>query len=128
MTQTVWLRGEHQRRLAHQLIDKAPINAVVKISPEKRSLSQNDKLWALLSDVSRQKPEGRMHVPELWKAIFMAACGHEVQFEHGLDGRPFPVGFRSSLLTKPQMSDLIEFVISYGQQHGVIWSDTFTEY
>lgn len=127
MTQTVWLRGEHQRRLAHQLIDKAPINAVVKISPEQRSLDQNNKMWAMISDVSRQKPEGRLHVPEVWKAIFMAACGHEVQFEHGLDDRPFPIGFRSSHLTKSQMSDLIECIMSYGQQHGVIWSDSFKE-
>jgi hypothetical protein len=128
MTQTVWLRGEYQRRLAHQLIDKAPINAVVKISPEERSVSQNDKMWAMISDISRHKPEGRIHVPEVWKAIFMAACGHEVQFEHGLDGRPFPIGFRSSHLTKSQMSDLIECIISYGQQHGVIWSDGIEKY
>jgi hypothetical protein len=128
MTQTVWLRGEYQRRLAHQLIDKAPINAVIKISPEERSVSQNDKMWAMISDISRHKPEGRTHVPEVWKAIFMAACGHEVQFEHGLDGRPFPIGFRSSHLTKSQMSDLIECIISYGQQHGVIWSDGIEKY
>jgi hypothetical protein len=123
MTQTVWLRGEYQRRLAHQLIDKAPINAVVKISPEQRSLDQNNKMWAMISDVSRQKPEGRLHVPEVWKAIFMAACGHEVQFENGLDNKPFPIGFRSSNLSKTQMADLIEYMYFYGSKHDIKWSE-----
>jgi hypothetical protein len=125
MTQTVWLRGEYQRRLAHQLIDKAPINAVVKISPEQRSLDQNNKMWAMISDVSRQKPEGRLHVPEVWKAIFMAACGHEVQFENGLDNKPFPIGFRSSNLSKTQMADLIEYMYFYGSKHDIKWSEEY---
>jgi len=123
MTQTVWLRGEHQRRLAHQLIEKAPQDAVVKVSAAKRSDDQNAKMWAMLSDISRAKPEDRAHIPEVWKCIFMAALGHEVKFEMGLDGQPFPIGFRTSKLTKPQMSDLIEFIYAYASKHGVKWSE-----
>lgn len=125
MSQVVHLRGSYQRELAKSLIGKAPDNAVVKISPERRSDDQNAKMWAMLSDISRAKPEGRIHIPEIWKCIFMAACGHEVAFENGLDGRPFPIGFQSSKLTKSQMSDLIEFIYSYGAQHGVKWSDHY---
>ena len=125
MTQTVWLRGEHQRRLAHQLIDKAPQDAVVKVSAAKRSDDQNAKMWAMLSDISRAKPEGRAHIPEVWKCIFMAALGHEVKFETGLDGQPFPIGFRTSKLTKAQMSDLIEFIYAYASKHGVKWSEEY---
>lgn len=123
MTQVVHLLGNYQRELAKKLIDKAPANAVVKISPEKRSDDQNAKMWAMLSDVSRAKPEGRRHIPEVWKCLFMQACGHEVAFEHGLDGRPFPIGFHSSKLTKAQMSDLIEFIHAWGSNHGIQWSD-----
>ena len=125
MTQTVWLRGEHQRRLAHQLIDKAPLDAVVKVSAAKRSDDQNAKMWAMLSDVSRAKPEGRMHIPEVWKCIFMAALGHEVKFEMGLDNQPFPIGFRTSRLTKPEMSDLIEFIYAYASNHNIKWSEEY---
>ena len=121
--QTVILRGEAQRALAKSLIDRAPGNAVVKIRPASRSLDQNAKLWAMISDVSRAKPDGLCHTPEVWKALFMSACGHSVQFEHGLDGQPFPIGFRSSRLTKAQMSDLIEFIYAYGAEKGVAWSD-----
>ena len=125
MTQTVWLRGEHQRRLAHQLIDHAPVDAVVKVSAAKRSDDQNAKMWAMLSDISRAKPEGRMHIPEVWKCIFMAALGHEIKFEMGLDNQPFPIGFRTSRLTKPEMSDLIEFIYAYASKHGVKWSEEY---
>ena len=127
MTQTIILCGPSQRQIAKQLIDRAPPGAVVKISAAGRTLSQNDKLWAMISDISRAKPQGRAHTPEVWKALFMSACGHAVQFETGLDGQPFPVGFRSSRLTKQQMSDLIEFIYAYGSEHGVVWTEPMEE-
>lgn len=121
--QTVRLVGESQRAFAHRLIDLAPAGAVVNVKPEARSSSQNNFLWVCLSDISRAKPEGRRATPELWKAIFMSACGYAVQFEQGLDGQPFPVGFRSSRLSKAQMNELITFVLEYGDRNGVRWSE-----
>lgn len=123
MSQIVILRGDYQRLMAHHLIDKAPVNAVVKIAPETRTNDQNAKMWAMLSDISRAKPDGRRHTPEVWKCLMMHACGHEVAFETGLDNRPFPIGFHSSKLSKAQMSDLIEFIAAYGAQHNVKWSE-----
>src|SRR5688500_11261621 len=102
MTQTVILGSKRERDIAKTLIDRAPWNAVLTIREAKRTTEQNDKMWSMISDISRAKPDGRMHTPEVWKALFMHACGHAVQFEHGLDGQPFPVGFRSSRLTKQQ--------------------------
>ena len=123
MTQTVIIRGDVQRAIAKQLIDRAPIDAVVTFKPAARTMDQNAKLWAMLSDLSRAKPEGRTHTPEVWKAIFMHACAHEVQFMMGINGEPFPVGFRSSRLSKAQMAELIEFIHAYGAQHGVRFSE-----
>lgn len=123
MTQTIILRGQSQRDFAKHMIDRAPADAVVTIREATRSLEQNARMWAMLSDVSRAKPEGRCHTPEVWKHLFMNACGHAVQFELGLDGRPFPTGFHSSKLTKSQMSDLMEFIAEYGARHGVRWSE-----
>lgn len=127
MAQTVILRGAAQRALAKQMIDRAPSDAVVQISQAKRSLDQNAKMHAMLSDISRHMPDGRRHTPEIWKALVMHACGHAVQFEHGLDGQPFPIGFRSSQLKKAQMSDLIEFIYEYGARHNVQWSEPMRE-
>jgi hypothetical protein len=123
MAQTVILRGPGQRSLAKQMIECAPLDAVVTIRPATRSLDQNARLWAMISDVSRAKPEGRTHTPEVWKCLFMSACGHAVQFETGLDGKPFPVGFSSSRMNKAEMSDLMEFVSEYGARHGVRFTE-----
>ncbi|GHE82387.1 hypothetical protein GCM10019059_44920 [Camelimonas fluminis] len=124
MAQTVVLRSDYQRSLAKAIIDRAPVNAVVSVREAGRTNDQNALLWALLSDVSRAKPEGRHWTPETWKCAFMHALGHQVQFCEGLDGSgPFPLGFRSSRLTVRQMVDLIDMIHAYGARHGVVFSD-----
>jgi len=123
MTHTVILRTGYQRQLAARLIAKAPDGYVVTIAQPKRTDEQNRKLWAMLSDVSRAMPGGRRATPDVWKCIFMAALSHEVQFELGLDGRPFPIGHQSSRLTKAEMSDLITFIQQWGDANGVVWSE-----
>jgi hypothetical protein len=119
MAQTVILHSGSQRSFAKAMIDRAPVGAVMTIKEATRTTDQNALLWSVLSDISRAKPEGRRHTPEVWKCLFMSACGHAVQFEMGLDGKPFPVGFRSSRLTKSQFSDLIEFIYSWCAEKGV---------
>ena len=124
MPYTVRLTGPTQREYAKRLIDAAPDYAVVTVRAGDRTLDQNAKMWAMLSDIARAKPEGRSWTPEVWKAAFLHCLGHQVQFAEGLDGSgPFPLGFRSSKLSKAQMSDLIEVITEYGTRHGVQWSD-----
>lgn len=120
---TIPLRSDFQRSRAKQLVERAPDGYLVSVAPPKRSGDQNAKLWAMLTDISISKPEGRRMVPEQWKCVFMQACGWEVQFLEGLDGQPFPAGFRSSRMTVKQMADLITFVQQYGDEHGVLWTD-----
>ena len=123
MTQTVVIDSQYRRDLAQRLVAAAPVGAVMTISPAKRTADQNARFWSMLSDISRAKPEGRVHTPEAWKALFMHALGHSVRFEMGLNGEPFPVGFRSSRLTKAQMSDLMEFMSAWAAERGVIFSN-----
>lgn len=117
--QTILLRSQGSREGAKRLIDLAPHGAIVNVRPATRSNEQNALLWSLLSEVSRAKPDGREHTPDIWKSLFMSACGHAVQFEIGLDGAPFPLGFRSSRLNKEQMADLIEFILQYCAEKGI---------
>lgn len=117
------LNSAHSRTRARALVDQAPEGSTVTVVPPGRTIPQNKLLWAMLSDISRAKPDGRQHTTEVWKALFMNACEHECQFEIGLDGRPFPMGFSSSRLSKAQMADLITFMYQYGDEHGVRWSD-----
>ena len=123
MAQTVIIRGPAQRILAKAIIDAAPVGAVVTVKEAGRSLPQNARLWAILSDIARAKPEGRTMPPEAWKAAFMSALGHEIIWQPGLDNAPpFPAGFRSSRLSKSQFADLLTFVAEYGDRHGVRWT------
>ena len=120
--QTVILRGN--RETAHRMVDAAPMGAVLNIRPATRSSLQNSKMWAMLSDVSRAKPEGRELTPDVWKSLFLHSLDHAQRFEMALDGKGMvPVGFRSSRLTKDQMGDLIEVIYEYGARHGVVWTD-----
>lgn len=122
--QTVRLVGPYQRQLAHRLVDAAPPGAVLNIREATRTLDQNAKMHAMLSDIARAKPEGRDYPTDVWKALAMAMCGHKVRFEPALDGNGVvPIGFRSSRLTKAEMSELIDALDAYGTEHGVCWSE-----
>lgn len=125
--QTIILAGAYQRRLAQTLIEKAPQGAVVNIRLASRSLDQNSKMWAMLSDIARAKPNGRTMTADRWKMVMMQACGHAVQFEIGLDGAPFPIGYKTSKLTKLEMADLITFIQQFGDDHKVPWSNEARE-
>jgi NinB protein len=121
--QTIIIRGQPQRDLAKRLVDAAPVDAVVTFKESSRNVNQSALMWALLSDISRAKPNGRKWTPETWKAAFMHMLGHQVQFCEGLDDSgPFPFGFRSSRLTVRQMADLITCIMEYGDRHGIAWS------
>lgn len=111
------------RQRAAQAVLDAREGYLCTIAEPTRSLDQNAKLWAMLHDISQAQPEGRMLTPDEWKAVFMQACGWEVQFLPGLDGRPFPAGFRSSRMTVRQMANLITFIQAKGDEWGVSWKE-----
>jgi hypothetical protein len=122
--QTLILANAHVRRRAHELIEVAPDCAVVNIRAASRTNDQNAKLWAMLSDIARAKPQGRVLSTETWKALFMNAAGFSCTFEPTLDGRGVvPLGFKSSRLTKAEFSDLIECIYAFGAEHGIQWTD-----
>jgi hypothetical protein len=121
--QTIRLTNDVNRARASRWCETAPHGAIVNVREATRSTEQNAKLWAMLSDVSRAKPEGRELTPDVWKALFMHSLDHAQRFEMALDGRGMvPVGFRSSRLNKEQMSDLIEVIYEYGARHQIEWS------
>lgn len=122
--QTVTLRGFEQRQLAKNLIDLAPDDSVVKISPRNRTSQQNAKLHAMLADLAKQKPQGRDLDVETWKGLFLAEIGRRVKFEPSLDGTGVvAMAPRTSKLNVKEFSDLIECIYAYGAEHGVKWSE-----
>lgn len=122
MSHRIVLSSDFQRERAKRLIDQAPIDFIAEVREPRRTQEQSEKMWAMLTDISHAKPLGRRHTPDDWKAIAMNACGWECQFIEGLDGRPFPQGFRSSQLTKSQMTTLIDWLQAFGDENNVRWS------
>lgn len=118
MPNVATLRGN--RGFAHRLVDSAPDGSVMEIKPPKRTLGQNSLLWVLLTRISAAKPDGRHLTPDVWKSLFMHALDHAQRFEMALDGQGIvPVGFRSSRMTKAQMSDLLEFIHAFAAERGI---------
>lgn len=106
-------------------IRRAPANTRVEFKAEKRSLDQNSRMWAMLTDVATQKEHaGRKYTADQWKVLFMHACGREVQFIPSLDNATFiPWGQSSSDLSKQEMTDLIDFIFHWGAENGVTFHE-----
>jgi hypothetical protein len=121
--QTIRLVSDQARKRAANMAFQAPHGSVANYRPPTRSNEQNAKMWAMLSDVARAKPEGRNLTTDKWKALFMDAIGIPADWEPGINGGVVNVGYRSSRLTKEQMGDLIEQMYAYGAEHGVEWSE-----
>lgn len=113
------------RARAIDWIRRAPKDTRVEFKGPKRTLDQNAKLWAMLTDVATQKKHcGRSYTTDQWKVLFMHACGKEVQFLPSLDGSTFiPYGHSSSDLSVDEMRDLIDFIDAWGAQNGVEFTD-----
>lgn len=103
----------------------APVGTRVEFKKPKRTIPQNDRMWAMLTDIASQKEHaGRKYTPDQWKVLFMHACGREVQFIPALDNGTFiPWGSSSSDLSKAEMTDLIEFMLAWGAENGVVFHD-----
>ncbi len=102
---------------------------VLSVKPETRSDAQNAMLHAILTDVSRQcEWAGKRWSVEEWKRLMTAAwCrtrNEGVQMIPAIDGQGFDVIYqRTSTLTKAECSDLCEFILAWGTERGVKWSD-----
>jgi hypothetical protein len=121
--QTVRLTSDHARKTAAELAFKAPHGSVANFRPPTRTVDQNSKMWAMLSDIARAKPEGRDLTTDKWKSLFMDAIGIPADWEPGINGGVVNVGYRSSRLSKEQMSEMIEQMYAYGAEHGVEWTE-----
>lgn len=116
------LDRQANRDTAAQWCRTAPKGTVIEFRAPKRSDAQNSALWGLLGQIQRQRPthNGVPMTPELWKAVFMQAWGAEVTIFPTLDGTGFfPMGMRSSKLTKAEMADLLTFILAWCAQAGL---------
>lgn len=121
----VILDSHMARQRASSWVMKAPHGTRCEFKASKRSLPQNDRMWAMLTDIARQVPwHGLTLKPDDWKLIFLDALKRELRAVPNLDGTGFVnIGRSSSDLTKQEMTDLIEMLFEFGARHGVVFAD-----
>lgn len=92
------------------------------VKPQTRSLEQNARLWAMLTDISEQVEwYGRKLTPENWKHVFTAALKKQ-DVVPGLDGGFVVLGQSTSKMTKSEMADLQTLMEAFGADKGVKFS------
>lgn len=96
---------------------------IVEVRDVTRTDDQNRMLWPILKAFSEKvEIRGQRLDPDQFKCVLMHAWGQEVETLPTLDGKSwFPVGFRSSKLTKPEFSDFLSFIQAEAAQRGVEW-------
>jgi hypothetical protein len=117
----VILNSPSARAKAALWIDKAPQGTRVEFRASKRSLPQNDRLWAMLTILSEQLQwHGQRLSPEDWKLVMMAALNREMRIVPAIDGRGFVnLGTSTSALTVSEMVALQDLIEAFAAQHGV---------
>ena len=98
---------------------------IVTISEETRSILQNSKLHAMLSDIAKQVIyKGMKFNIVVWKRLLMASFIREIGGEPilvpALDGNGIDIIYeKTSKLGVKKMADFIEFVYAFGAENNV---------
>ena len=119
------LATEQDRLRAAKWITQAPPGTRLEFKKPKRSIPQNDLMWAALTDVATQLPwHGIKLSPDDWKLIFLDALKRELRMVPNIDGSGFVnLGRSSSDLSKAEMTDMIELIHQFGANHGVTFHE-----
>lgn len=115
------LWNDAQRAKAIDWIRRAPKDTRVTFQGPQRTLPQNDRLWAMLTDLSEQLSwHGQKLSPEDWKVVMMSGLNQELRVVPNINGNGFvPLGRSSSKLSVAEMKDLQDLIEAFAAQHGV---------
>lgn len=118
------VNGNYDRDRASQWAKSAPSGCIIEFRQSKRTLDQNARLWACLTEIARKVEWHGMKLPaDDWKEIFTAAL-RKHRFVPGLDANTIvPLGMRTSDMTKQEFSDLLELINAFAAEHGVEFQD-----
>lgn len=125
----VILRSKAERERAKSWIDQAPTHTSVEFKKPRRSLPQNDRMWAMLTDVAEHfAKNGGYHglklTPEDFKDVFTASLKRELRQAPNLDGTGFVLlGQRTSEMSVSEMADLITLIEAFGAAQGVVFKE-----
>ena len=108
--------------------DGRPFEVLAQEHEEIRTAEQNEKMWAMLTDLSEQVQwpvNGLMQYisKEDWKHVLTAGLEHGQRIAQGIEGGFVVLGTSTSRMSKKRMSALIELAQFFGDQRGVRWTD-----
>ena len=123
------VKSNADRHRASHWSKHAPYGMRIEFKTTKRSLPQNDRMWAMLTDVSQQVQwHGLKLSPDDWKLLFLDSLKRELRMVPNLDGNGFVnLGRSSSDLSKQEMSDLMELIAAFGASKGVVFKEDARE-
>lgn len=122
------LSTDEIRQKAMHWLSKAPVGTRVEFKGPKRTLPQNDRMWAMLTDIATQLNwHGKPLSTDDWKLMFLDALhrarNEELRIVPNIDSTGFVnLSNSSSDLDKEEMSDLMEIISAFGASHGVTFS------
>ena len=123
------VRNEYIRGNIVGVISELPLEPLheVKIKEVKsiRTLEQNAKMWAMLTDISRQvKWYGEQLTPENWKDMITAALKRQ-KVVPGIEGGFVALGKSTSKMSIKEMINVIDFAYAFGAdpEHRVYWTE-----
>jgi hypothetical protein len=119
------LNGTSDRQKAIGWVKSAPAGCRLEFKHSRRSIPQNDRMWAMLTDLAKQVTwHGVKLTPQDWKLMMLSALKKELRIVPNLDGDGFVnLGQSSSDLSKTEMGELIELIAHFGATRGVKFGD-----
>jgi hypothetical protein len=123
---SIILNSPASRAKAADWVRRAAPNTRVEFRTAKRTIPQNDRMWAMLTDISEQLAwHGVKLAPDDWKLVMLDALKREMRMVPNIDGNGFVnLGQSSSDLSKDEMTALIEIIAAFGAKHGVVFHDS----
>lgn len=105
-------------------VQRAPGGTRLTFQGPKRSLPQNDRFHAMVTDVADQLTwHGRKWPMADWKDFFKHLLKAEARWMPGEDGFPVPVGHSSAEWSKETMGEAMVIIEAFGARHGVTFHD-----
>lgn len=95
---------------------------------EPHSDLQRRRLWAMLTDLSRQLTwpvdgELKWLTKEDWKWIILAGLKRHQRIARGIEGGFVVLGESIRDLKVGEMAEMIEIMFAFGAEHGIVWTD-----
>jgi hypothetical protein len=115
------LHNDAMRAKAIDWIRRAPRETRVEFKGPKRTIPQNDRMWAMLTELSTQLLwHGQRLSTEDWKQVMLASLKQEMRMVPNIHGDGFvQLGRSSSDLSKDEMADLMTIIEAFAARYGV---------